>query len=260
MAIPVKLQVFEGPLDLLLHLIEKNKIDIYDIPIVVITEQYLEYIRNMERQDLGIMSEFMVMAATLIDIKCRMLLPKEVTEDGEEVDPREELVQRLLDYKTYKFYSYELRTKLEEAAGIFYKGQTIPKEVLKYEIPVDPAELVAGITLEHLHKIFEDVMRRQEDRRDPIRSTFGKIEQEEVNLPEKIKALKDYARLHSSFSFRELIGEQKSRVQMIVTFLAILELMKIGNLRVTQEGICEEIEIEVCCDPEEWDDVLEGIE
>ena len=95
--IPVKLQVFEGPLDLLLHLIEKNKIDIYDIPIAQITDQYMEYIRDMQEQDLNVMSEFMVMAATLLDIKCRMLLPREVKEDGEEEDPREELVRQLLE-------------------------------------------------------------------------------------------------------------------------------------------------------------------
>ena len=92
MGIPVKLQVFEGPLDLLLHLIEKNKVNIYDIPIVEITDQYMEYIHAMEREDLNIMSEFMVMAATLISIKCRMLLPREVNEEGEEEDPREEPV------------------------------------------------------------------------------------------------------------------------------------------------------------------------
>ena len=97
MGIPVKLQVFEGPLDLLLHLIDKNKIDIYDIPIVEITDQYLDYIQQMKREDLDVMSEFMVMAATLLDIKCRMLLPKEVNEEGEEEDPREELVKQLLD-------------------------------------------------------------------------------------------------------------------------------------------------------------------
>ena len=115
MAIPVKLPVFEGPLDLLLHLIDKNKIDIYDIPIVEITDQYLEYIHQMEREDLDIMSEFMVMAATLLDIKCRMLLPKEVNEEGEEEDPRAELVQQLLEYKMYKYMSYELRDRMNEA-------------------------------------------------------------------------------------------------------------------------------------------------
>ena len=99
MAIPVKINVFEGPLDLLLHLIEKNKIDIYDIPIVEITDQYMEYLHSMEKEELRTMSEFMVMAATLLDIKCKMLLPKEINDEGEEEDPREELVQKLLEYK-----------------------------------------------------------------------------------------------------------------------------------------------------------------
>ena len=99
MAISVKLEKFEGPLDLLLHLIEKNKIDIYDIPIVEITAQYLDYVRQMQEEDMNVMSEFLVMAATLIDIKCRMLLPVEVNEEGEEEDPRAELVQKLLEYK-----------------------------------------------------------------------------------------------------------------------------------------------------------------
>ena len=110
MAISVKLEAFEGPLDLLLHLIEKNKIDIYDIPIVEITAQYLDYIRQMQREDMNVMSEFLVMAATLIDIKCKMLLPKEVNEDGEEEDPRAELVQKLLEYKMYKYMSSNSET------------------------------------------------------------------------------------------------------------------------------------------------------
>ena len=111
MAITVKLQVFEGPLDLLLHLIEKNKVDIYDIPIVEITAQYLDYIHQMETEDMNIMSEFLVMAATLIDIKCKMLLPREVNEEGEEEDPRAELVEKLLEYKMYKYMSYELKDR-----------------------------------------------------------------------------------------------------------------------------------------------------
>ena len=116
MGIPVKLQVFEGPLDLLLHLIDKNKIDIYDIPIVEITNQYMEYIREMEKEDLNIMSEFLVMAATLLDIKCRMLLPKEVNEEGEEEDPRQELVAQLLEYKMYKYIAFELKDRQYDAA------------------------------------------------------------------------------------------------------------------------------------------------
>lgn len=137
MGIPVKLPVFEGPLDLLLHLIDKNKIDIYDIPIVEITEQYLDYIQQMEQENLDVMSEFMVMAATLLDIKCRMLLPKEVSEEGEEQDPREELVRQLLEYKMYKYMSYELRDRMNEASRSVYKKPTLPEEVLEYREPVD---------------------------------------------------------------------------------------------------------------------------
>ena len=148
MGIPVKLQVFEGPLDLLLHLIEKNKVNIYDIPIVEITNQYMDYIHAMEREDLNVMSEFMVMAATLISIKCRMLLPRETTEEGEEEDPREELVRQLLEYKMYKYMSYELRDRMAQAAKNVYKLPTIPKEVLSYREPVDTSQLLDGLTLE----------------------------------------------------------------------------------------------------------------
>ena len=105
----VKLQVFEGPLDLLFHLLDKNKVNIYDNPIVEITNQYLEYIEEMKRHDLNILSEFLVMAATLIDIKSRMLLPSTGEEDEEDEDPRNELVQQLLEYKMYKCMAYELK-------------------------------------------------------------------------------------------------------------------------------------------------------
>ena len=172
MAISVKINVFEGPLDLLLHLIEKNKIDIYDIPIVEITDQYMEYIHGMETEDLGTMSEFLVMAATLLDIKCKMLLPREVNEEGQEEDPREELVQKLLEYKMYKYMSYELKDKLDGAAGVFYKKATIPGEVLKYREPVDPKELLASLTLEKLNQIYKSILKKQEAKIDPIRSKF----------------------------------------------------------------------------------------
>ena len=131
MGIPVKLDAFEGPLDLLLHLIDKNKVNIYDIPIVEITRQYLEYIREMQRQDLNIMSEFLVMAATLLDIKSRMLLPKEVNEEGEEEDPRQELTEQLLEYKLYKFMSYELREKQEDASQALFRPRILPKRSVR---------------------------------------------------------------------------------------------------------------------------------
>ena len=157
MGIPVKLEVFEGPLDLLLHLIEKNKVDIYDIPIVEITNQYMEYIRQMQREDLNVMSEFLVMAATLLDIKCKMLLPKEVKEDGEEEDPRQELVEQLLQYKMYKYMSYELRDRQVDADLILYKNPTIPEEVLEYVEPVDLDLLLGDLTMVQLKKVFQEV-------------------------------------------------------------------------------------------------------
>ncbi|MGI6011038.1 MAG: segregation and condensation protein A [Ruminococcus sp.] len=245
MGIPVKLQVFEGPLDLLLHLIDKNKIDIYDIPIVEITNQYLDYIREMQRQDLNVMSEFMVMAATLIDIKCRMLLPKEVNDEGEEEDPRDELVQRLLEYKTYKYMSYELRERMAEASRSVYRPSSMPKEVLSYRPKVDVKELVGDMNLDKLRRIFENVMKRQEEKVDPIRSKFGRIEKEEVSLPDKMTYVEAFARKKKKFSFRDLLEKQCSKTQVVVTFLAILELMKTGLIRISQEHIFDDIKIEV---------------
>lgn len=245
MGIPVKLQVFEGPLDLLLHLIDKNKIDIYDIPIVEITNQYLAYIREMQRQDLNVMSEFMVMAATLIDIKCRMLLPREVNEEGEEEDPRDELVQRLLEYKTYKYMSYELRDRMAQASRSVYRPSSMPKEVLSYRPEVNVKELVGDMNLDQLRRIFENVMKRREEKLDPIRSKFGRIEKEEVSLPDKMTYVGEYARKKKKFSFRDLLEKQCSKTQIVVTFLAVLELMKTGLIRISQEHIFDDIKIEV---------------
>lgn len=241
MGIPVKLQVFEGPLDLLLHLIDKNKIDIYDIPIVEITNQYMEYIRAMEKEDLNVMSEFLLMAATLLDIKCRMLLPVEVNEEGEEEDPRQELVEQLLQYKMYKYMSYELKDRQTDGERILYKEATIPKEVEEYMEPVDLDLLLGDLNLSKLNAIFKDVMRRQSDKIDPIRSKYGKIEKEEVTLPEKLTYVEEYSRLHKRFSFRELLTRQASKVQVIVTFLAILELMKVGKIHIEQENTFDDI-------------------
>ena len=154
MELTVKLQVFEGPLDLLLHLLEKNKVNIYDIPIVEITNQYMEYIAEMRRQDLNVMSEFLVMAATLLDIKSKMLLPAKESEDDEE-DPRAELVMRLLEYKKYRLMSEELKDMESGADRVFYKDPTIPPEVKEYAEPVDLDKLLDGVTLTKLQKIFE---------------------------------------------------------------------------------------------------------
>ena len=239
-----KLESFEGPLDLLLHLIEKNKVNIYDIPIVEITDQYLEYIDEMKKQDLDVMSEFLVMAATLLNIKSKMLLPKEAVVEEEEEDPRAELVQQLLEYKMYRTYAYELRDRQVDANQIFYKEPTIPDEVLAYEEPVDVDQLISDLTLNKLNVVFQSVIKRQKNRVDPVRSRFGEIKKEEVSVEDKMIEISEYARNHKTFSFRELLEKQSSKVQIVVTFLVILELMKAGEIRIVQEKIFDDIKIE----------------
>ena len=243
MGIPVKLQVFEGPLDLLLHLIDKNKVNIYDIPIAMIADQYMEYVNAMEDEDLNVVSEFLVMATTLLDIKSRMLLPKEVNEEGIEEDPRDELVQKLLEYKMYKYMSLELKDREIDASKSMYKVATVPEEVAKYEPPIDLDRLLDGVTLRKLNDIFNMVMKKQEEKVDPIRSKFGKIEKEEVSLPDKIDFVKDYALTHKKFSFRKLLETQHTKMHIIVSFLAILELMKMGIINIVQENTFDDIMI-----------------
>lgn len=241
MAISVKLDVFEGPLDLLLHLIDKNKVDIYDIPIVEITEQYLDYIKQMETEDMNVMSEFLVMAATLLDIKCKMLLPKEVNEEGEEEDPRAELVEKLLEYKMCKYMSYELRDLMVDAERNLYKRPTIPKEVMEYRQPIDYEELIGDMNLQKLHEIFRQTMKRQEDKIDPVRSTFGKIEKDEIDMDLKTTYVEAYVRSHETFSFRKLLEKQHSKMEIIVTFLVILEMIKLGRIEIEQENTFADI-------------------
>ena len=243
MGISVKLEVFEGPLDLLLHLIDKNKVDIYDIPIVEITNQYMEYIQEMQKQDLNIMSEFLLMAATLLDIKCRMFLPAEVNEEGEEEDPRQELVEQLLQYKMYKYMSYELRDRQLDGERLMFKAETLPDEVKAYQEPVNLDELLEGLTLTKLNEVFQDILKRQNYKIDPVRSKFGKIEKEEITVEEKMDFLDDYITKHKKFSFSALLKKQKTRIQTVVTFLAILEMMKMGKISVVQEHTFDDIMI-----------------
>ena len=244
MELTVKLQVFEGPLDLLLYLLDKNKVNIYDIPIVEITAQYMEYIAEMKRQDLDVLSEFLVMAATLIDIKSKMLLPRDPDDEEEETDPRAELVQQLLEYKMYKCMAYELKDRQVDAQRVMFKKPTIPEEVLEYQEPLNVEELVSDITLAKLNEIFKSIMRKQQDKIDPLRSKFGKIEKEEVSLEEKTEYLENDATTHKHFSFRSLLEAQSSKVEVIVTFLAILELMKTGKILISQEHIFDDIQID----------------
>lgn len=241
MSISVKLEAFDGPLDLLLHLIEKNKIDIFDIPIVEITNQYMDIISQMETKDMDVMSDFLLMAATLLRIKSKMLLPVEVNEEGEEEDPRAELVERLLEYKTYKYASLELKDLQVDASKQIFKSPTIPEEISDYREEIDISELLGDVTLAKLQKIFQSVMRKQIDKIDPIRSKFGKIEKEQVSLPDRMNYIEQYAKKHQQFNFRTLLEEQSDKMMVIVSFLGILELMKVGKLKIVQENIFDDI-------------------
>ena len=241
MELEVKLEVFEGPLDLLLHLIEKNKVDIYDIPIVEITRQYLEYVSKLAEENLDLASEFLVMASTLIDIKCKMLLPKEVDEDGEEIDPRADLVQKLIEYKMYKYASYELKDRQVDAGRMVFKEPSIPEEIQDFKEDVAIEDLLSDVTLAKLQGIFNSVMKKQVDKIDPIRSKFGEIEKEEISLEDHIVFLDSYAKEHKTFSFRKLLENGSGKTYVIVTFLGILEMMKMGKLTIVQENIFDDI-------------------
>lgn len=241
MSISVKLEAFDGPLDLLLHLIEKNKIDIFDIPIVEITNQYMEIIAQMQTKDMDVMSDFLLMAATLLRIKSKMLLPAEKAEEGEEEDPRAELVERLLEYKTYKYASYELKDLQMDASKQLFKKPSIPEEIANYKEEIDISELLGDLTLARLQSIFHAVMKKQIDKIDPIRSKFGKIEKEKISLGDRMQYISEYAREHKRFNFRMLLEEQTSKTMVIVSFLGILELMKEGMLKIVQENIFDDI-------------------
>ena len=140
--------------------------------------------------------------------------------------------------------AYELKDLQMDACRYMFKEPTIPEEVLAYEEPINMEELVADVTLAQLNEIFKSIMKKQVDKIDPIRSKYGKIEKEEVSLEDKMSYLEDYATLHKHFSFRNLLEAQCSKVEIIVTFLAILELMKVGKIYISQEKIFDDIQIE----------------
>lgn len=241
MSIAIKLEAFEGPLDLLLHLIDKNKVNIYDIPIVEITEQYLEYVKTMHTKDMDMMSEFLVMAATLVNIKSQMLLPRDETNEEENEDPRKELVERLLEYKMFKYVSVELKDKQLDASKVMYKDSTIPNEIAAYKEEINVEDLLSDLTLAKLQAIFKSVMKKQVDKIDPIRSKFGQIEKEEINMSEKILYIEEYAKLHRQFSFRKLLERQSSKMEVIITFLGVLEMMKMGRVSIMQDNLFDDI-------------------
>ena len=245
MSISVKIEAFEGPLDLLLQLIEKNKIDIYDIPIAEITDQYMEVIKTLSPEMLDETSEFLVMAAYLLKLKSDMLLPRPEPENGEEpVDLRAELVERLLEYKMYKYVSYELKDRQYDAEKVMFKESTIPDEVKQYKEDVDVEALLGDVSLNKLNSIYKDLVKKQDDRIDPVRSKFGKIEKEDTNLYQIIEDLQVYGLANRHFSFRKYMESKKKKMEIIITFLGILELIKMGRIVIQQNKTFDDIIID----------------
>lgn len=228
MSYQVKLQSFQGPLDLLLFLIKKNKIDIYDIPIAEIIRQYLEYIQLMRQLDLKVAGEFILMAATLIRIKARMLLP--VAEGvEEEEDPREELVQQLLEYKRFKEIATSLSSKEEEQRKLY------PRSYFDFdsgEISPNPAK---GVSLFDLLWAFREVLKRLPEVKP------YEVEPASITVEEQIDFVLSFLATREKVSFFELVSRIEKRVVMIVTFVAILELIRTGRIKVRQSRPFEEI-------------------
>jgi segregation and condensation protein A len=221
----VKLDSFTGPLDLLLHLIRKNEINIYDIPIALITQQYLEYIYIMKDLNLSLAGEFLVMAATLVQIKSRMLLPKEEVEAQEEEegeDPRSELVRRLVEYQQYK-----------EAAGQLSEQERLWRDMFRREPMVQekspPREiLLEDVGLFDLLEALQDVLTRTESRE------LIEITPEALTVQDRINSILERLETESSLTFSALFDDVLTRSMVIVTFLAILELVRIRLVRVYQ--------------------------
>lgn len=237
----VKLDAYEGPLDLLLRLIEKNEIDIYDIPIAQLTDQYLEII-NAFAPDMDGISEFLLMAATLLEIKSRMLLPKPPAED-EPADPREVLVRQLLEYKRCKTLADQLKSFPGPGTRLIRGGDpTLPERLAAYS----PAQVMEDFPLEALWRVFADVVKRRELRIDRIRAPYGDMPRERFTVEEKITLIDRYLSVRGSFYLSDLFEACDSREEMLVTFLALLEMIRLGRLHVQQTRVFEDIEVTPC--------------
>ncbi len=214
MTFQIKLDVFEGPLDLLLHLIREHQLDILDIPMATITDEYLRYLALMQELDLDVAGEFLLMAATLIHIKSKMLLPPDEAADGEEneeEDPRAELVSRLLEYKRFKEAAQTLGVLETETAYLHRRGA--PAMEMEVEGPLQ-------VSMVELLRALRDVLSRT-DKAAPLEITA-----EELNVGQRIVMLMDRLAAESPVEFGRLFGDATRRVEVIVTFLALLELLR----------------------------------
>jgi segregation and condensation protein A len=232
----VQLEIFEGPLDLLLHLIKKNEVSITDIPIAAITEQYLATLEVMQSLDLDVAGEFLVMAATLVHIKSRMLLPLTDDEDDEEegADPRAELVRRLLEYQRFKDVADQLERRDVLARDVFVRA-TPPAE------DVDPPGFREVSVFELLTALRRVMERLSKD-------AVHEVTLEKITVREKMTLLLDILRAKGPTLFESLFAEVKTRMEVVVTFLAMLELVKVRAIRIFQEEMTGPIQIEALAD------------
>ena len=223
MAYQVKLEVFEGPLDLLLHLIRKSELDIYDIPIVMITQQYMEYLELMKTLNLDIAGEFLVMAATLIYIKSRTLLPSMVEEEDPDEDPRAQLVRQLLEYQRFKNAAQQLREYEEGQEEIFARQSTPPGDVSSEE------DNGLEVSLFELLRCFKGVMERVG------RADYYQVAaQENITIEQQVDWILNKLLIHQQLSFEDLFDKQETKLQLIITFLALLELVRHQQVLVRQ--------------------------
>ncbi|MBN2423503.1 MAG: segregation/condensation protein A [Calditrichaceae bacterium] len=232
----VKLDVFEGPFDLLLFLIRKNEVDIYDIPIAIITRQFLDYIEVMKILDLNIAGDFIEMVAILMNIKARMLLPNPVTAEGEEPeDPRAELVERLIEYKRYKEASYELNTLEEERRKLH------PRRYFDY---VDKTEKISDE--EYLEKVtlFDLIVAFRKALDNMPKVTYHEVTKIDVTIEQQSAFIVERLRGKKMLLFQDLIKEIKERIVLIVTFVALLDLIKDGKVIARQSRVFDDIRIQ----------------
>lgn len=221
-----KLDSFEGPLDLLLMLIRKNKLNIYDIPISIILDQYLAVMNEMKEMDLEISSEFLVLAATLLQIKSKMLLPKPEEDDEDDTDPREELVRRLTEYKKVKESIGFFKCRENIGASMFFKAPDA--------IERPPAELnYATLTPENLILAYRRAYQRLERKTPPPKQSFrGIVGHEKVSVRSRVAAIWNRLRTKTATLFKELFSGVKTRPEAVASFLASLELIKLNKIRV----------------------------
>jgi segregation and condensation protein A len=235
MSYKIKLQLFEGPLDLLLYLVKKDHLNIYDIPIAQVTEQYLSYLELMKCLDLNIAGEFLVMAATLLQIKSKMLLPALEEEPQEEaIDPREELVQQLLEYERFKQIAQELRQREQNQQDVFKRPKTL----------ASAAGAVPSETPVYFEaSIFDLITAFSKALEETPKDLFYSVIKDEYTIEEKIHDILHKLLLRTSIRLSELFTQAKNKIEIIVTFLAILELTRMKEIVAVQQEVFGEIEI-----------------